>query len=89
MYKAELVRVAFNILMRDVCPVIEALGIDPRKVKKYRRRVPGVDKGSLGLLLQLCKGTNKSEAYHRLDFCLVLTKLGYVDVARSTYLGEN
>lgn len=81
MYKAELVRVALNILMTDVYPVIEALGIDQKKFRRYIRRVPLLDKGSFGLLLQLCEGKKRKK------FCLILTKLGYIDVARSTYSG--
>ncbi|XP_063959294.1 uncharacterized protein LOC135154971 [Lytechinus pictus] len=85
-YEVEIVRAAFHILMRDVYPVIEELGIDRKTIPKYMRQCPVIGKGSLDLLFKICEGKDKSKSYNRLDFCVKLTNMGYVDVARSIYL---
>ncbi|XP_063959296.1 uncharacterized protein LOC135154972 [Lytechinus pictus] len=88
-YAVEIVQAAFHILMTDVYPIIETLDFYQKTISKYMRQCPVLDKGSVDLLFQICKYLelkNKSESYDRLDFCMKLTNMGYVDVARSIYL---
>ncbi|XP_030834849.1 uncharacterized protein LOC115921493 [Strongylocentrotus purpuratus] len=86
LYKVELLRIAFNLLMRDVLPFIDALGMNPKQITKYKASSPELERGSFGLLQQLWKRTPKSDTHRRRDFCLALRNIGYEGLARSVYL---
>ncbi|XP_030834795.1 uncharacterized protein LOC100889749 [Strongylocentrotus purpuratus] len=80
-YQAEMVRLAYNILYKDVEPLATLLGMDTSR----RKEVQKADKGTVGLLIDLLNQYKDDEVYRRHDFCVALGNLGYRDAAQLTF----
>ncbi|XP_063961613.1 uncharacterized protein LOC135155674 isoform X2 [Lytechinus pictus] len=89
--QVELADVAFNLVMKDVLPLIKELSLKQQKVQEYIVVKPKpVEKGGIFcLVLQLMEreytGIMGMER-DRTDFCKALNDAGLIDVARSVCL---
>ncbi|XP_030834631.1 uncharacterized protein LOC115921360 [Strongylocentrotus purpuratus] len=82
--QAELVRLAWTLFSIDVWPLATLLDIDINKGKTVGE--PQM-RGTVHLLNQLLKKSKGLDEHRRLDFCVAIINLGYLDVARSGYFG--
>eukprot|EP00057_Strongylocentrotus_purpuratus_P010394 XP_011664868.1 PREDICTED: uncharacterized protein LOC100889661 [Strongylocentrotus purpuratus] len=78
-----MVRLAYNILYKDVEPLATLLGMDTSR----RKEVQKADKGTVGLLIDLLNQYKDDDVYRRHDFCVSLGNLGYLDAAQLAFFG--
>ncbi|XP_041474463.1 uncharacterized protein LOC121423209 [Lytechinus variegatus] len=83
-YQVELADVAFNLVMKDVLPLIKDLSLKQEKVRKYVNPKPAENKGILCLVLSFAK--DQYTGMERNRMCEVLKNVGLIDVARSLHL---
>ena len=90
MYKSELINLAYDLIMQDISPFADALGIDKAKLAKYRKKfeIKNVEKGTFYLLKQLRESMKAPFTAERTPFCIALRKAGYIEASRVTLVGK-
>eukprot|EP00057_Strongylocentrotus_purpuratus_P016874 XP_011671348.1 PREDICTED: uncharacterized protein LOC105441678 [Strongylocentrotus purpuratus] len=85
-YLCELLDVAFRLLLDDVYPLAEALGISGERLKKYRvdYTPDHLNEGTTAALMKFSKTHNND----RKELCEALSKAGYRDIAQVLEYGH-
>ena len=89
-YKSELINLAYDLIMQDIRPFAEALGINEAKLAECRKdfEIENVGKGTFYLLTQLRESMKAPFTAERTPFCIALRKAGYIEASRVTLVGK-
>ncbi|XP_063962123.1 uncharacterized protein LOC135155802 [Lytechinus pictus] len=87
-YEAELIRIAWDLLMGDILPLMTLLSIKPSKITSHISIPPALDQRrcTVDLLQDRMIKTFVDKERDREDFCGELRKIGFLRAACSTFL---